>query len=48
MADMYQRSVDELKQVFGAQGGLDSLKSDMKLQKALELLVENSKKINKE
>ncbi|ARK31627.1 trigger factor [Halalkalibacter krulwichiae] len=44
MAEMYQRSADEIKNIFAAQGGLEGLKGDLKVQKAVEFLVENSKK----
>ncbi|MBP3949681.1 trigger factor [Bacillus suaedae] len=44
MAEMYQRPVDEIKNIFAAQGGLDGIKGDLKIQKAVEFLVENSKK----
>jgi trigger factor len=44
MAEMYQRSVEELKTIFAAQGGTEGIKGDLKIQKAVELLVENSKK----
>ncbi|WP_100405026.1 trigger factor [Bacillus solitudinis] len=45
MAEMYQRSVEELKSIFAAQGGLDGIKGDLKIQKAVEFLVENSSKV---
>ncbi|MCM3759743.1 trigger factor [Alkalihalobacillus oceani] len=44
MAEMYQRSVEEIKTIFAAQGGLDGIKGDLKVQKAVEFLVDNSKK----
>ncbi|MFC0557836.1 trigger factor [Halalkalibacter alkalisediminis] len=44
MAEMYQRPVDEIKNIFAAQGGLEGIKGDLKVQKAVEFLVENSKK----
>jgi trigger factor len=44
MAEMYQRSVEEIKNIFAAQGGLEGIKGDLKVQKAVEFLVENSKK----
>ncbi|KHF40975.1 trigger factor [Halalkalibacter okhensis] len=44
MAEMYQRSVEEIKNIFAAQGGLEGIKGDLKIQKAVEFLVENSKK----
>ncbi|MCM3715072.1 trigger factor [Alkalihalobacillus oceani] len=44
MAEMYQRSVEEIKTIFAAQGGLEGIKGDLKVQKAVEFLVDNSKK----
>ncbi|WP_096202781.1 trigger factor [Bacillus sp. FJAT-45350] len=43
MAEMYQRTVEELKQIFAAQGGYDGIKGDLKIQKAVDFLIENSK-----
>lgn len=43
MAEVYQRSVDELKQILAMQGGIDALKADLKVRKAVDFLVENSK-----
>ncbi|RXI98451.1 trigger factor [Anaerobacillus alkaliphilus] len=43
MAELYQRSVDELKQILAMQGGIDALKADLKVRKAVDFLVENSK-----
>ncbi|GAE30192.1 trigger factor [Alkalihalobacillus hemicellulosilyticus] len=43
MAEMYKRSTDEIKGLLAAQGGVDSLKADLKVQKAVEFLVENKK-----
>lgn len=43
MAEMYQRSAEEIKNIFAAQGGLENLKGDLKIQKAVEFLVDNSK-----
>ncbi|KYG32275.1 trigger factor [Alkalihalobacillus trypoxylicola] len=45
MAEMYQRSVDEIKAILSAQGGADAIKGDLKIQKAVELLVEESKTV---
>ncbi len=45
MAEMYQRSVEEIKSIFAAQGGFDGIKADLKIQKAVEYLVENSSKV---
>lgn len=43
MAEMYQRSADEIKQILAMQGGTDTLKADMKVRKAIDFLVEESK-----
>ncbi|MCE7793460.1 trigger factor [Salipaludibacillus sp. CUR1] len=45
MAEMYQRSADEIKQILDMQGGTDNLKGDLKVRKAIDFLVDNSKKI---
>lgn len=45
MAELYQRSVEELKQILAMQGGIDALKGDLKVRKAVDFLVENSKVI---
>ncbi|WP_062047897.1 trigger factor [Bacillus sp. JCM 19034] len=44
MAEMYKRSADEIRSLLAAQGGVDSLKADLKVQKAVEFLVDHSKK----
>ncbi|MBM0067195.1 trigger factor [Alkalicoccobacillus gibsonii] len=43
MAEMYQRPVEEIRTIFTAQGGVENLKADLKIQKAIDLLVEESK-----
>ncbi|MFV8828723.1 trigger factor [Alkalihalobacterium sp. APHAB7] len=43
MSEMYKRSVEEIKSLLAAQGGTSAIKEDLKVQKAVELLVENSK-----
>jgi trigger factor len=43
MAEMYQMEMDNLKQALAAQGGSDLLVGDLKVRKAVDLLVENSK-----
>lgn len=43
MADLYKRSVDELKQILAMQGGIEAMKGDLKVRKAVDFLVENSK-----
>lgn len=43
MADMYNMEVDQIKQLLMAQGGNDAIKEDLKIQKAVDLLLENSK-----
>ncbi|WP_100399799.1 trigger factor [Bacillus sp. FJAT-44742] len=47
MAETYQRSKDEIKNLLAMQGGDDALKGDLKVQKAIDLLVENSKVVEK-
>ena len=44
MADMYNMKVEDVKKVFG---NLDVLKEDLKIQKAVDFLVENSKTVEK-
>ncbi|MBB5172657.1 trigger factor [Texcoconibacillus texcoconensis] len=41
MAEMYQRSKEEIKQILAMQGGVDMLKGDLKVRKAIDFLVEN-------
>ncbi|SDZ05229.1 trigger factor [Evansella caseinilytica] len=43
MAETYQRSADEIRQILEMQGGVDSLKGDLKIRKAIDFLVEQSK-----
>ncbi|GAF22749.1 MULTISPECIES: trigger factor [Shouchella] len=43
MAEMYQRSADEIKALLSAQGGLDTVKGDLKMRKAIDVLVDHSK-----
>ncbi|MBU9721954.1 MULTISPECIES: trigger factor [Bacillaceae] len=43
MATTYQRSADEIKQILAMQGGVDTLKKDLKVRKAMDLLVEEAK-----
>lgn len=43
MAEIYKRSVDELKQILDTQGGTEAMKNDLKVRKAVDFLVENSK-----
>ncbi|WLD92275.1 trigger factor [Alkalihalobacillus sp. AL-G] len=45
MAEMYQMEVDKMKQMLAMQGGPDLLKSDLKVRKAIDFLVENSKTV---
>ncbi|NEU29808.1 trigger factor [bacterium LRH843] len=45
MAEMYNRPVDEIKAIFAAQGGLTGIEADLKIQKAVEYLVDNSKTV---
>lgn len=41
MASQYQMEVDQLRQMLG--GNTDALKGDLKLQKAIDFLLENAK-----
>lgn len=43
LAGLYNRPVEELRERFARNGYLDELKADMKIRKAVELLVQNSK-----
>ncbi|MFB5662902.1 trigger factor [Alteribacillus sp. HJP-4] len=47
MADMYKRSKDEIKNLLAMQGGENALKDDLRIQKAIDFLVENSKTVEK-
>ncbi|TLS39208.1 trigger factor [Pseudalkalibacillus caeni] len=48
MAEMYNTEADKIKQMLQMQGGTDALKGDLKIRKAIDLLVENSKTVAKE
>jgi trigger factor len=45
MAKQYQRSADELRSILSANGNLDGLKSDLKVRKTVQFLVEHSKAV---
>ncbi|MCF6408689.1 trigger factor [Pseudalkalibacillus salsuginis] len=45
MAEMYQMEVEKMKQMLAMQGGPDLLKGDLKVRKAIDFLVENSKTV---
>ncbi|WP_349408059.1 trigger factor [Pseudalkalibacillus sp. SCS-8] len=45
MAEMYQMETDKMKQMLAMQGGPDLLKGDLKVRKAIDFLVENSKSV---
>ncbi|SFM05714.1 trigger factor [Salibacterium qingdaonense] len=47
MAGTYQRDKEEIRQLLAMQGGTDALKDDLKIQKAIDFLVENSKTVPK-
>lgn len=47
MAELYKRSVDELKQILDMQGGTEAMRGDLKVRKAVDFLVENSKLVGK-
>jgi trigger factor len=43
MAQQYQRSLEEIRTILSANGGLESLKSELTVKKTVDFLVENSK-----
>jgi trigger factor len=43
MAEMYQMEVDQIKQMLAMQGGNEAVTSDLKVRKAIDFLVANSK-----
>lgn len=43
MAEMYQRTPDELRAIFSANGYLDDIRSDLLTRKSVQFLVDNSK-----
>lgn len=45
MATQYGRSADEIKQLLTAQGNLEGLHGDIKIRKAIDILVNNSKTV---
>ncbi|GEK58073.1 trigger factor [Marinococcus halophilus] len=47
MADMYQRDKEEIRSLIEMQGGVDMLKQDLRLQRAIDYLVEHSKTVPK-
>lgn len=42
MSEMYKLEVEQIKQMLAMQGGEDAIKSDIKLRKAVDFLLENS------
>lgn len=42
MAEMYQRDKEEIRQLLAMQGGVDSLKNDLRIQTAVQFLVDES------
>lgn len=44
MAEMYQVEVDKIKEMIG--GNLENIKNDLKVRKAVDFLIENSKTVN--
>jgi len=44
MAEMYQRSVEEIRSIFTANGMIDGIKTDLAIRKTIDFLVESSKK----
>ncbi|MBN3556334.1 trigger factor [Fictibacillus nanhaiensis] len=45
MAEMYQMEVEQIKQMLAMQGGNDAVAADLKVRKAIDFLVENSKTV---
>lgn len=45
MAELYNMEVDKLKQMLMFQGGPNAVKEDLKIRKAIDFLVENSKSV---
>jgi len=45
LAELYKRDKDEVKRILEAQGALDSIKSDLRIRKTIDLLVEQSKEV---
>jgi trigger factor len=45
MSGLYNRSAEELKQIFEANGSLDGLKRDLAIRKALKLMADSSKMV---
>jgi trigger factor len=43
MAEMYKMEVEQIKQMLAMQGGNDAVAADLKVRKAIDFLVENSK-----
>jgi trigger factor len=45
MAEMYKMEVEQIKQMLAMQGGNDAVAADLKVRKAIDFLVENSKTV---
>lgn len=46
LAEMYQRSVDEIRAIFTANGTIDDLRNDLLTRKSVQFLVDNSKTVS--
>jgi trigger factor len=46
LAEMYQRSVDEIRAIFIANGTIDDLRADLLTRKSVQFLVDNSKTVS--
>jgi len=46
MAEMYQRSVEEIRAIFSANGTLEDLRTDLLTRKSVQFLVDNSKSVS--
>lgn len=45
MAEMYNMDVEKITQMLAMQGGNDAVVADLKIRKAIDLLVDNSKTV---
>jgi trigger factor len=45
LAQTYQRSVEELREIFASNGSLEGMKGDLTVRKTVDYLLENSKTV---
>ncbi|MEX2104967.1 MAG: trigger factor, partial [Bacilli bacterium] len=48
LAELYSRSVEEIRGIFTARDGLFGIRQDIKINKTIDMLVENSKEVSAE